>query len=258
MNVPIVSVGFAVILFAGIVFLLEFGRSTGKRLLAKDPDSSKVRGIPAIEGAIYALLGLLIAFTFSGAGERFDSRRHLIIEEANDIGTAYLRLDLLSPSIQPELKSLFRKYLEARLDAYRKIPDLKAAMKGIQEANRIQGEIWTKAVAGCQQASPPCNILLLPSLNEMFDIANTRLWITKIHPPLVVFVMLFSFGLICAFLAGLAMADAKGHNWVYSLGFALVLAGTIYVILDMEFPRSGFIRVAAMDQALEQVLQDMK
>jgi hypothetical protein len=256
MNNTVLSSLPALFLFVGIVALLEIGRITGQRWLAKDPDSSKARGFSAIEGALYALLGLLIAFTFSGAEQRFDARRHLIIDEANDIGTAYLRLDLLSPSSQPELKSLFRTYVQKRLETYRNVYDYEAVIKGLRETKQIQGEIWTKALAGCPQGSP-CTILLLPSLNGMFDIAATRYWVTKFHPPKIVFIMLFGLGLICAFLAGIAMAGSKGHNWIYSVGFALVLAGTIYVILDMEYPRTGLIRVTNMDRALEQVLLDM-
>lgn len=82
-----------------------------------------------MEGAVFALLGLLIAFTFSGAATRFDTRRQLIIEETSDIGTAYLRLDLLPVEAQPGLREKFREYVDARLEVYRKLPDIAAAKK---------------------------------------------------------------------------------------------------------------------------------
>src|SRR5580765_7773073 len=78
---------FALGLFLGMLILLEVGRRIGARRLAEDPEGAEA-GVGTVEGAVFALLGLLIAFTFSGAASRFDTRRQLIIEETNDIGTA--------------------------------------------------------------------------------------------------------------------------------------------------------------------------
>ena len=119
-----------VALFVGMVLLLEIGRRIGVRRIADDPEGAQV-GIGAVNGAVFALLGLLIAFTFSGAATRFDERRNLIVQETNDIGTAYLRLDLLPPIAQPALRDLFRKYLDARLEIYRKLPDMAAAKESL-------------------------------------------------------------------------------------------------------------------------------
>ena len=112
--------------FIGMVILQEVGRRVGHRRLARDPEGARA-GVGAIDGAVFGLLGLLVAFTFSGAATRFDARRQLVVEEANAIGTAYLRLDVLPPDAQPALRDKFRRYVEARLDAYRKLPDIAAA-----------------------------------------------------------------------------------------------------------------------------------
>ena len=111
---------------------------------------------------MFALLGLLIAFTFSGAAVRFDQRRSLIVQETNDIGTAYLRLDLLPPSAQPALRDLFRRYLDSRLEVYRRLPDIEAARAELARSNELQGEIWSRAVAASRmnEAPPAANMLL--------------------------------------------------------------------------------------------------
>ena len=85
---------FTLALFSSMLVLLEIGRRIGLRRMAQDSEGARA-GVGAVEGAVFGLLGLLIAFTFSGAASRFDTRRQLIVEETNDIGTAYLRLDLL-------------------------------------------------------------------------------------------------------------------------------------------------------------------
>src|SRR6185436_17454554 len=104
---------------------LEIGRRVGARRLALDPEGAKA-STWAIDGAVFGLLGLLIAFTFSGAAARFDTRRQMIVEEANAIGTAWLRLDLLPAGVQPALRDKFRQYLDARLAVFRMIPDFDA------------------------------------------------------------------------------------------------------------------------------------
>src|SRR5205814_9474134 len=116
---------FAAGLLVGTLAFLEIGRRVGLRQAARDGEETRP-GLGAVEGAIFGLLGLLIAFTFSGAMTRFDQRRHLIVEESNAIGTAWLRVDLVAPDLQSALRESFRRYLEARLDVYRKIPDMPA------------------------------------------------------------------------------------------------------------------------------------
>jgi hypothetical protein len=79
-----------------------------------------------------------------GAAARFDTRRQLIVEETNAIGTAYVRLDLLPADAQPTLWERVRQYLAARLAVYRKLPDVAAAQEALARSVQLQGEIWTR------------------------------------------------------------------------------------------------------------------
>lgn len=242
-------------LFVAILALLETGRRFGLRRAARDPDGTRA-GAGAVEGAVFALLGLLVAFTFSGAATRFDERRKLIIEEANAIGTAYLRIDLLPPAVQPELRANFRTYLDARLAVYRVLPDLAASNVELARATRLQQEIWARTVAAAAGSQAP-TMLLLPALNAMIDITTTRTMATQMHPPRIIFALLFALALLSALLAGYAMAPAGGRNWIHMTVFAFTLAGAVYVILDMEYPRFGLIRVDAFDQVLIELRRSM-
>src|SRR5262249_48935108 len=158
----------------------EVGRRLGARRVGSDPE-----GLHAgtIEGSVLALLGLLLAFTISGAGSRLDARRQLIVEETNAIGTAYLRLDMLPGSAQPALREIFRRYLDARIEIYHKLPDIAAAKEEVSIANTLQQEIWQKAVAAVRAADvpPQAAILLLPALNDMIDITTTRAMAMYMH-----------------------------------------------------------------------------
>jgi hypothetical protein len=244
-------------LFVGMILLLELGRRLGRRRQGRDEAGARA-GLGAVEGAVFALLGLLVAFTFSGAASRFDERRQLIVQEANAIGTAWLRLDLIATNAQPELRDLFRRYVDSRLAVYKKLREAEAARAEHKQANAVQGEIWTRAVAACQDSPNPVKAQLIPALNEMFDIATTRMMAAQTHPPPIIFVMLGVLALTSSLLAGYAMAGGKTRSWIHVIGFALIMATTVYVILDLEYPRLGIIRIDAFDAVLVELRQNMK
>jgi hypothetical protein len=234
MNYTLLSFLLTLSLFLSMLLFLEVGRRIGVRRLAKEAEGA-LAGVGAVEGAIFALLGLLVAFTFSGASARFDARRELIVEETNAIGTAYLRLDLLSADARSALQERFRQYVDTRLAVYQKLPDLAAAKEELAKATTLQGEIWSQAVAACREApTPQATMLLLPALNAMIDITTTRTMATQMHPPRIIFALRFGLGLAGALLAGYGMASAKSHNWLHMLSFAAAMAIAVYVILDLE------------------------
>jgi hypothetical protein len=244
-------------LFLGMLLFLEIGRRAGIRRL-QDDSNTAAEGIGAVDGAVFAVLGLLIAFTFSGAAARFDSRRQLIVEETNNIGTAYLRVDLLPAGARSALRESFRSYLDARIETYRKLPDIAAARASLARANELQRQIWQQAVEAIRaDGSLPAPLLLLPALNAMIDITTTRTMATQLHPPLIVFVMLFVLALAASLMAGYGMTGSKLRSRLHMLGFALVMAVAVFVILDLEYPRLGLVRVDAFDQALVDLREGM-
>jgi hypothetical protein len=247
----------AVGLFGGTLLMLETGRRVGIRRAAKDLEAAR-SGTGAVEGAVFGLMGLLIAFTFSGAAGRFDVRRQHITEEANNIGTAWLRLDLLPAGAQPALREDFRRYVEARIEVFAKLPDLEAARAALARSSALQTEIWTNALAACREAPPAAAMLLVPALNQMIDITTTRTMAAKTHPPMIIFVMLIVLTLVSALLAGYDMAAAKTRSWIHILGFGFVMVASVYIILDLEFPRMGLIRLHSADHVLVELRQSMQ
>jgi hypothetical protein len=241
---------FALSLVVGIAVLLELGRRIGRRHFASEGEMA-TKGLGPIEGALFGLLGLILAFLLSGALERFDARRHLVVEEANDIGTAWLRIDLLPPAAQPGMRDLFRRYLDARIETYEKLPDIAAAQAANQASQNLQAQIWKLAVAESPHSTTPsAAMLVLPALNSMFDITTTRTESAKRHPPLIVYAMLGTLSLVCSLFAGYDMASRPRLNTLHSVAFALAISATAYVIVDLEFPRLGLIRISNSDQVL--------
>jgi hypothetical protein len=246
-------------MFVGILLFLEIGHRINLRRLRRDPESSRT-GLGTIEGAVFALLGLLLAFSFHGAASRFDARRALIVQEANAVGTAYLRIDMLPAAAQPGIRNSFRAYLDSRLAAYGKLPDIEAAMVELARSVSLQREIWGQAVAAVRSegAHPGAVVAVLPAINQMIDIATTRTMAARTHPPPVLYALLFGLALACALLAGLGMTGGRRRNWVHIAGFAIIVVLTVYVTLDLEYPRLGLIRVDAFDQVLVEVRESMK
>ena len=147
-------------------------------------------------------------------------------------GTAYLRL--VPDEARPVLRELFRQYVDSRLAAYRKLPDLEAATLEMERSRKLSEQIWTQAVAATRlrASHPAAGWLLLPALNSMFDIATTRTMARQSHPPGIIYAVLFGLGLICSLLAGYRMAMSPLRSWVHILGFTLITVVGVYVTLE--------------------------
>lgn len=246
-----------VLLFTGLLAALEWGRHVGLRRVA---DNAGARpGLGAVEGALFALLGLLIAFTFSSGMSRLEARRALVVQEANDIGTAYLRIDYLPASHQEEIRALFRDYVDSRILSYDLLTEnFELAATEWRRSQELQSSIWKKAVEACSTPEGQrAAMLVLPALNQMIDITSSRRVAFVTHAPLTIYAMLVAVALASAFLAGMGMSGGRRQSWVHALGFAAVISFTVYITLDIEFPRVGLVRIDNLDVLLVEARQAM-
>lgn len=257
-NAEILDQLLACVLCAAMMALLEAGRRLGERdhrILGDGPR----QGLGTLDGVVFALLGLLIAFTFSGAMERFDQRRILITREANAIGSAWQLLDTLPQEHQTGLRSLFQQYLESRFAVYSALPNPEATRIALEKSEALQEMVWHAIVAACasMEGKPLANVVL-PAVNEMFDIANERTMSLLHHTPTLIYGLLCLLALGASLLAGYAMAGSKASHWAHRIAFCVVLSAIIFVIYDIEYPRSGFIRLNDADIALERLRDGMR
>ena len=261
----IFAVGVALAMFAGSLAIMEFGRRLGARRLSAE-GSAAMAGLSAVESAVFALMGLLLAFTLSGALQRYDERRALIIHEANAVSAAYDRLEMLEESSKTELRAKLRTYVSGRIELYR-LPIGFSAVENasvydatqLANISKVRTELWDGAVAACSRAptTSPCN-LILPALNEAYDAARERAGANERHPPRIIYIMLFGLGLGGSLLAGFGMGAAEKRSIVHMVTFAAAMSLALYIITDIEFPRQGLITVDAFDKFLEQALNSMK
>jgi len=237
-----------VFLIALLLACIETGRRIRLRQQKEEPSS----GLSVIDGAVFGLLGLLLAFAFSGADSRFEARRALIVQETNAIGTAWLRVDLLPAAAQPQLRQDYRQYVDDRIAFYRDLNnDPDKAKVDFANSNALQLKIWSESIAAARQESNPAVLsLVLSSLNDMIDITTTRAVALETHPPMPIYVLLFVLALASSLVAGFGMGEQRKRPWLHTVVYAVALTVTIYTILDLEFPRVGIVRIDRYDQAL--------
>ncbi len=259
------AAGIAFLIFAGAILLINIGRNLGRSYL-QQLGTTEMPGLNAIESAIFALLGLLLAFAISGALHRFDERRTLVLQETNAISTAYNRIDLFDAVSRDRVRGKLRAYVEARLEFYEKPLDFSfwehRAVYDVNVQHKIAAlrkELWQEAVAACPPGtSNTACVLVIPAINHVLEAAVLRSGANERHPPQAIYIMLFGLALGGALLAGFSMAAAKSRSSVHMIIFSGALAVTLYVVTDIEFPRLGLIRVDSFDHFMLETLEDMR
>lgn len=224
------------LLFLSVLLMFELGhRYHLASHTSKQPESNAVG---QAVGTVLALMGLVLAFSFSNAAERLDASRKTILDEVNAIDTAWLRIEIAEPEAQPRLRELFRRYVDARIQAYR-THGLTEYRHQLEVSGELLRQIWTLAVEATPASIPQNRMLLLSAVNAMSDGASARTLSRSTHLPPAIFVFLFAIVLIGSILIGTLLAWGGTRAWVYRLIIAAVLSSTVYAIVDMEYPRLG-------------------
>lgn len=247
----------ALLLLSGMLLLAEAGSALARRRARRRKDDRPAES-GVIAGAVFGLLGLLLAFEFSGAATRLQIRRDVSIHEINAIGTAWLRLDLVPPGEQAPLRDLFRRYVESRIRVRELMPDVEAARAEAGKSTALQLEIWAQAIRASRVSGSDAARLLLPALNEMIDVTNTGTVAALTRSPPMIVVLLGTVALLSAVLAGYSTAGLHRGRVTRLLLFT-ILTLTFYLIRDLDQPRAGAIRIGAADEVFldlrEQVSQ---
>lgn len=226
-------------IFAGAIASTEVGFRIGRRSPPKETDRSH---LGAVQGAILGLLGLLLGFSFAGATQRFIDRQRLIVEEANAIGTAYLRADVLDPVYRDPLQRSLAAYAAERAAAFgagKTASDRRAAEARCVE---LQDAMWRAALAGVE-ARPGMVMAVLPPVNEVIDLDSMRWAASRRHLPGPVLGLL----MLCAGLSlvtiGFGFGLTRRRHPGLSGTLAITIAAAIWMTIDLDFPRAGIIRL---------------
>ena len=248
--------------FIVLIVIIGVSVTIGRRLGAvevKKHIQHKLEVIGVAESAVFGLLALLIAFTFSGSYERYEYRRMHIIEEANTFARAYSYIDIIQPKYQTELRSNIRKYLDLHLTAYSHMPfQMEQVDKDLKQSSEIRKTIWHTLVTACEEnPNKTLSQIVIPAVANMFEEADVGVILSEVHMPKTIFLLLIGLASLGAFLVGYNSSENTQKYPIHVASYVLLTAITIFVILNIEFPRAGFLGLKTVDQMLIDVRTDM-
>ena len=238
----------ALIIFILIIICYLFGHRLRRKRIEKNPHESAIE-LGAINGTLLGLLGLLLAFTFGMASSRFDTRRQIIIEEANNIGTVVLRTDIYPDSVRQLLRDNLKKYVEARIAFYEAGLSQEKIAQSSAATDSLSHKIWLTAANYAKVNDVITRTSqLIPALNDMIDITTTRRAASEATIPDSIMYFLFILCICSAFLLGY---DNKNKiDWIVVMGLAVMLSATVFTIIDLDRPRSGLIKMRGPNQKI--------
>jgi hypothetical protein len=241
------------------LFLLIFVNYLGYRFkghhIRKFPGTEHV-GIGPTEGSLLGLTALLLSFTFGMSATKYETRRQLIVSEENHIGTTILRADMYPDSVRRELRADLKNYLETRINYYDVGDDEVLIKESIEQADSISARLWTKVA---DLSHDPRNLVaseqMVPSLNAMIDIVSTREAARRAAVPPMILTVMCILILVSAFLSGYGSKNLE-RNKVLVLAFALMTTLALYLVVDLDKPRQGFVNLNSTEQLLVKLRND--
>ena len=231
------------VLFVAILFLaMEAGFRFGLRESRTSKNSAELNRSDVTLASMFALLGLLLAFTYSFALNRADLRKQAVVAEANAIGTAFLRADLAEEPGRTVLREALLEYAQSRVINPSVARDTEQARREIARSLEIQAKLWPATKLALQGDVPvPVQTSIVQSINEVLDQHSRRLEIGFDRLPAVV---LFLLVIIAATTLAVAANDAGrwgSMNRRRMSAFALILAALMVIIVDFDQPLDGLI-----------------
>jgi hypothetical protein len=223
-----------------VLVAVEVGYRLGTRR-RRQTETERESSVGAIVGATLGLVAFFLAFTFGLAAARYEARRQVILEEANAIGTTYLRAALLPQPEQSETRRLLREYLEVRINGVR--PEI--VQQAVSESAGLHTRLWAQAVAaGTKDPRSIPTGLFIQSLNELIDVHSKRTLIGVWNriPGALWGVLMFIAVLAMAQLGYLEGLTGPRRSPV-ALALVLTLAAVIFLIADLDRPHEGLLRV---------------
>ena len=235
------------IFLVSIIFMLaatEIGFRLGRPLQPEVGETANSE-ISTIQGAMLGLLALILGFTFAMSMTRFETRKQLVLDESNAIGTTFLRAQLLPEPPRQELSNLLRQYVEVRLALFE--PGIHQNDLGWvnDQTDLIHRQLWSLGAAlGEKDARSVITGLFLQSLNEMIDLHAKRINAVENHVPGIIFLLLYFVAIVTTALIGYGCGLGGRRNFVVTLTASILIAAVILVIIDLDRPRRGLIKVS--------------
>jgi hypothetical protein len=216
------------------------------------PDDDDTQDFTFIVGATLTLLGLIIGFTFSMAVSRYDQRMNFEEQEANAIGTEYLRVDSLPTADAAKIRSLLKQYLDRRIQYYRS-RDAEAIADSNAATMQLQNQLWAAVIAPANAQPTPVIALVVAGMNDVLNAQGyaQAAWWNRI--PAAAWILLVTISVFCNLLIGYGV---RLKSELLFLILPIVLSISFFLIADIDSPRRGVIHIRA--QNLESLAESLK
>jgi hypothetical protein len=216
----------------------QIGRVRGRVAASLDKETA---GVSTLTTGMLGLVAFTLALTIGIAENRFEARRLATLNEANDIGTAWLRVGLAGAAGKP-IAGLIEEYARVRL-AYLEATSPDTAAEPLAHANTLQNEIWQRTLPMLGGMPPPLASALVSSLNDMFDASLVQHYSMDSGVPIETMLGLLLGAMLAAGALGYQMGLADRRQLVLSLFLLLMLSGAMVMIIDFNRPRGGLIHI---------------
>ncbi|WP_375761358.1 hypothetical protein [Corallococcus exercitus] len=237
------------LLALGVMGLLFLSLEVGYRLSHRKPGLDDAS---ALQASVLGLVALLLAFSFSMAEERYSLRRALVVQEANAIGTLYLRIGFLPEPARGEMRAHLHRYTDLRLEGYAAVGEPEHFAKLLRESDALGVELWSRLEAVAPQLPAAVLMLTAEALNEVLDTSDERLAAAHNLIPTSIFFLLLVGMLGSGVLLGYR-PDAHVRGVLSWTLFVVILTAVMFTLLDLDLPNRGRIRV---DQQPLRALQE--
>ena len=247
------SVAIALILFFAIVAFNELGFRAGRYVQAKTDDEVKAM-TGSIQGSILGLLALLLGFTFSMSMQRYDARSMAVIDEANTIGTAMLRVKLLPDAYRDEADAALKQYVALRAEVGSvDLTREEERARYNERAVELQNQLWNIVTQATDADPRPVTTgAFLNSLNDMIDAQGKRNAILQQHVPETILLLLFFVFVVNGAMMGYSSGLSGKRMTVPIVLVSLLITLIVFTIIDLDRPKRGLIQV---DQSVMQSLE---
>lgn len=237
---PLLFVGLILVV---LVLSMELAYRYGSRLVG-DP-RMKDEAWNTVYAGLLVLVAFMLGLSYAQAQERFDARRQLVIKEANAIGTTWLRADQLPQPQSNEFRALLKSYASLRLHAYQNPRDLNALNRAVEESEAQQGQLW-RLTSDALRAHPADQglALLMQTLNDAIDVSAEQIAALTQHVPVSLVMATLLLVVLATAATGFSFARLQARPAVFTAIYIIALTVSIGMIVDLDRPQSGFVRVS--------------
>ena len=229
-----------------LLLAVEVGFRIGSYRRSRREDDQKSQ-VGSIMAASLGLLAFFLAFTFGIANSRFDARKKLVVEEANTIGTTYLRAELVPEPHRTEIQTLLREYVEVRAGAVSAVAGgREAVQKAIARSEELHQLLWSQAVALAEKnVSPVVTSLFIQSLNAVIDLHTERVTaFSRNRIPSSIWVTLYFVAFLSMAVMGYHAGLTGTRSLTANLAIVFAFSAVIVLITDLERPEQQFFNVS--------------